>query len=219
MGEICQSDNGTHTTGLRDSGARMGIRNNRAGAAGEKGDCLPKDPSPSRPPTQASRKHAGEMQAIAAAERELHRQARSRLSRQDMEDIIQEAFVRLYSRDDRGGPVANIGAFIRRTVRNLLYDRIRAANLPELVCDEALAGLVDEAASPERILLGRQALDAIAKELERLPESTRTLFLQHRLGSMTLRELAQRYQIPRSTVYEQVRSVMDRLGRAARPYL
>ncbi|HEY4546063.1 MAG TPA: sigma-70 family RNA polymerase sigma factor [Pedomonas sp.] len=159
------------------------------------------------------------MQAIAAARNELRRQTHCRLSRQDMEDIIQEAFVRLYSRDDSAGPVANVEAFIRRTVRNLLYDRVRASAIPEVPCDEALTGHADETASPERILLGRQAWEAVVRELERLPETTRTQFLQHRLGSVTVRELAQQYQIPRSTMYEQIRNVMDRLNRAARPYL
>lgn len=156
---------------------------------------------------------------MAAAESELRRLARSRLSRQDMEDIIQEAFLRMYSRDENAGSVSNMAAFIRQTARNLLYDRYRTAALMELTSDEVLAETVDEAASPERILLGQQALDAVTQELDRLPEKVRTLFLQYRLGAVTLRELAQLHQTPRSTIYEQIRGVMDRLNRAAGPYL
>lgn len=136
-----------------------------------------------------------------------------------MEDIIQDAFVRLYSRDEAAGPVTNVAAFVCRTARNLLLDRYRALTFPEVSCDDGVMALADEAASPERVLLGRQAWDAVVQELERLPEKTRRLFLQHRLGAATLRELSQLHQIPRSTVYEQIRSVMERLNKAARPYL
>lgn len=157
---------------------------------------------------------------MAAAENELRRLARSRLSRQDMEDIIQDAFVRLYSRDEAAGPVNNIGAFIRRTARNLLIDRFRAAaSAEQTTTEETLAALADEAASPERIVLGRQAWEAVALELDRLPEKTRTVFLQYRLGAVTVRELAQLHQTPRSTVYEQIRGVVEKLNAAAWPYL
>lgn len=176
--------------------------------------------SPRAPSSCVRRRYARERQAMEAAEQELRRLARSRLSRQDMEDIVQEAFVRLYSRDEAAGPVGNIRAFIRRTARNLLIDRFRAGVFTEqTTAEEALALMADEAASPERIVMGREAWDAVARELDRLPEKTRTLFLQYRLGAATLRELARLHQTPRSTVYEQIRGVVEKLNNAAGPYL
>lgn len=162
---------------------------------------------------------SGTRSAILAAEAELRRYAGARLSRQDVEDIIQDAFVRLYSRDARKGPIANLTAFLRCTVRNLLFDRYRAPHFLEYVPDEEMRAFPDEAASPERIVLGRQAWQAVAGELARLPPSTLEMFLQHRFGAATCRELAQQYKLPRSTVHDQLRQVLERLSRAARPYL
>lgn len=204
-----------------DSGAQMASKDNRASMAGKGGVCPLDDTLPPRISyARIKRRYAGELQAMAAAEIELRRLARSRLTRQDREDIIQEAFVRLYSREEVAEPVDNIGAFIRRTARNLLIDRFRAATHAELTtADETLARMADEAGSPERIILGRQAWEAVVRELDLLPEKTRTLFLQYRLGAATVRELAHLHQTPRSTVHEQIRGVVEKLNTAAQPYL
>lgn len=156
---------------------------------------------------------------LREVETELRRYASARLSQQDAEDIVQDAFVRLYSRDARSGPICNITAFLKRTVRNLLFDRYRTPQLLEYVPEEEMSAVPDEASSPERIVLGRQAWEAVAAELSRIPPKTLEMFLQHRLGAATCRELAQQHKLPRSTIHDQLRQVLDRLTRAARPYL
>jgi len=157
--------------------------------------------------------------ALMEVESELRRYAYARLPHQDAEDIVQDAFVRLYSRDARTGPIGNITAFLKRTVRNLLFDRYRAPRFLEYVPEEEISAIADEASSPERIMLGRQAWEAIAAELSRIPPKTLEMFLQHRFGAATCRELAQQHKLPRSTVHDQLRQVLERLTRAARPYL
>lgn len=156
---------------------------------------------------------------MRAAAAEVRRHGRFRLSRQDMEDIVQDALLRLYSRDAQKGAIGNIAAFLRSTVRNLVFDRYRAPCVLEFVAEEDLRAVPDEAASPERIAIGREAWQAIASELARTPPRTLEMFLQYRFGDATYRELAEQYRLPRSTVHTQLSQVLERLARAVQPYL
>jgi hypothetical protein len=115
--------------------------------------------------------------AFASVKGALRRRGRSK---QDAEDLVQEAFLRLLSYE-RGHTVANPDAFLMTAALNLSIDTYRThlRRGEEVLLDTVL--LVDTAPGLEDVLLSRERVRRLRTGLARLDETTRTIFLAHRL--------------------------------------
>lgn len=131
-------------------------------------------------------------------------------NRSEAEDLTQQVFVRVLSGDM--AELENPQAYIFTVASNLLKDRGRATlrrggeAVPppedELV-DELLATLVEER-SPERVLLGKEALASVLNALDELGERTRDIFILFRLENMKQAQIASLFGISQSTVEKHV---------------
>ena len=147
--------------------------------------------------------------------------------RSEAEDLTQQVFVRLIA---HASPEAidNVDAFIFKVASNLLHDRnrraMRQARNEEPLLDPHLisemASQYVEDFSPERVLLGREALKAALDALDELGELTRNIFILSRLEKMKQRDIAVLYGIAPSTVEKHVMRAMiyliSRVGRVSR---
>jgi RNA polymerase sigma-70 factor (ECF subfamily) len=119
----------------------------------------------------------------------------------DVDDLVQDVFVRIAGRDS-GEPIENLGAYVLRTAVTVLADRGRrslARRVDLHVPFEAeLHG--GEEISPERVLSGRQELNAATAALLSLPERTRAIFVLRRLEGLRHRDIAQHLGISVSAV-------------------
>lgn len=131
----------------------------------------------------------------------------------DAEDLVQEVFLRLQARAD-SGPVENVGGYLFKMARNVLVSRYReqhafgGGNLE--AWDEAFDG-ADEL-SPERILVGKQALERTMAAILGLPPRARAAFLFHRFDNMTYQTIAGRMGISKESVKELMQRAIDRLS-------
>lgn len=106
-------------------------------------------------------------------------------SREDAEDLIQEAMLRLhtYARED----VQNKEAFLRCAVRNLAIDQFRRdrsrlqGEVPLEDIDRQ-SPLIAPGPSPDQILDDQQRLDGLIARLDAVSPRTREIYLAHRLG-------------------------------------
>jgi RNA polymerase sigma factor (sigma-70 family) len=131
-------------------------------------------------------------------------------NRSEAEDLTQQVFVRVLAGEM--AELENPQAYIFTVASNLLKDRGRATlrrggeAVPppedELV-DELLATLVEER-SPERVLLGKEALAGVLKALDELGERTRDIFILFRLENMKQAQIASLFGISQSTVEKHV---------------
>lgn len=122
------------------------------------------------------------------------------------EDIVQEAFVKLW-RTPPDGPLAVVPSWMRRVVTNLsindLRRRKRASALPEFSTDRALR---DERRPEDQVDLAdnvRRVDDALGK----LPDEKRAIIVMRVYEQMSYQEIAEVLGIPTGTV-------MSRLNRA-----
>jgi RNA polymerase sigma factor (sigma-70 family) len=107
-------------------------------------------------------------------------------SREDAEDLIQEAMLRLhvYGRDT---PVVNEEAFLRHAAYNLSIDEHRH-NRPDLRKEvpiehiEEQHPLVAQEASPEDTIEAQQRLNRIKVVLDAVSPRTREIYFAHRAG-------------------------------------
>lgn len=132
----------------------------------------------------------------------------------EAEDLTQETFLRLARR--AGAPdIKNAEAFLFQTAVNLLRDRARREktrfdNHIELAERQNSA----EVLSPERVVMGREALQMVLAALENLSEKTRDVFLLHRLENMKYREIAELYGISESAVEKHMIKALAHLAKA-----
>lgn len=124
-------------------------------------------------------------------------------STQDAEDIVQDAWVRL-TNYERQQVVDKPEAFLMQTALNLAIDehRGRVAHGEHVALEEVV--LVDESPPVEAVVLARQRMERLTYCLGRLNPRCRDIFLAHRLGGQTYREIADHHGLSISTVEKHV---------------
>jgi RNA polymerase sigma-70 factor, ECF subfamily len=136
-------------------------------------------------------------------------------NRADAEEVVQEVFVRVWTRattyDERLGTPA---AWLIRMARNRAIDRLRArrtrgdidgAEPPAAAVPERAASA---AASPEALAEWRERTDSIRGALGALPPEQRDLIAAAFFEGYTHSELAARFQLPLGTVKTRIRAGM-----------
>lgn len=97
----------------------------------------------------------------------------------DVSDLVQKVFVRVIQRGD-GGSIEHVRGYIFQVAHSVLNDEYRRAGVRHRDAhesyDEDAHGLHCEI-SPERVLLGEEAVMRIAAAVKRLPETTRDVYI------------------------------------------
>ncbi len=151
----------------------------------------------------------------------LRRYFRKRESRPaDIDDLIQEVFTRVAKRtgDDE---IQQPEAYLLRAASNVWRDFLRKkqthlASVHEEFDDEQL---LHGSESPEHMLQGQQAVEAVIAALNELPERSRQVFVLCRVEGMRQRQVASRLGVSVSSVEKHmiraVAHLADRLGKTA----
>jgi RNA polymerase sigma factor (sigma-70 family) len=148
----------------------------------------------------------------AAAIAELSRRLRKPLLRffekrigrhPEREDLVQDVFARL-ARMSELSSIESSDAYLFKIAANLLRDRQRRltarASDEHEIYDEETHGAARETISPERALLGVQAIEQLMTALYELPERTRAVFALYHFDDLSHAEIARRLAISVSAV-------------------
>jgi RNA polymerase sigma-70 factor (ECF subfamily) len=147
----------------------------------------------------AAQRH-GVPPATAEAFDDLYRDSRERIAsqllvltgnRQDSYDLVQEAFVRTWTRWERIARYDDPEAFVRRVAFNLAKNRWRTARR-----------MVLRASPPERAIydLDRTTTDAVLAALVGLSRNERAAIVLHHLAGLSVEEVAAELRAPPGTV-------------------
>lgn len=119
----------------------------------------------------------------------------------EVEDLVQDVFARIVARDG-GERVEHLGGYILKTASSVIADWARRRSVRHadrhVDFDPDLHG--GEEFDPERVLSGREDLNAAAAALLSLPERTRTVFVLRRMEGYSYREVAAHLGISVSAV-------------------
>jgi RNA polymerase sigma-70 factor (ECF subfamily) len=134
--------------------------------------------------------------------------------RAEAEEILQEAFVRVWTRAETydarmGGPLP----WIVRLARNFAIDRLRARRSRAAIDAPAPEGHVAEAPaldiqSPEALVLDAERRHALTDALAGLPDEQRRLIEAAFFEGYTHSELARHFGLPLGTVKTRIRTGM-----------
>lgn len=130
---------------------------------------------------------------LLACEGEVRAWLRRRLpAREDADDLIQEAYCRIWSALD-ARPIDNPRAYFYQTVRSVMVDRIRrtaVVNISAIADIEALP-VLEETSSPERIVAARMDLQRVQALIDTLPERRRRIMKLRKIDGLSQREIAE----------------------------
>lgn len=162
-------------------------------------DAAENDPAPAR---------AGVEHVIAALSRRFRGPLRRffqkrRIPRDDVDDLIQDVFVRLAARPNIES-MERLEAYLFTTAANLLHDRHRRevshATHAHEPFDESLHDHLVQTDGPERALLATQVIARLVDALFELPERTRVAFVLYHVEDYPHAEIAKRLGIAVSTI-------------------
>jgi RNA polymerase sigma factor (sigma-70 family) len=135
------------------------------------------------------------------------------LRRHDVEDVIQDAFLRMQVYCKEGGHVRNPEAFLVRTAVNLSLNsqcRARAHVSVEDARDDIQRVLGVEPA-PEDVLAGEESMLDVQARIEAMPPRAREVFLLHYIDEYTYPQISQLLGISVSAIEKHMARAMLRL--------
>lgn len=136
-------------------------------------------------------------------------------SDRDAEDIVQDVMEGLFERADLAAPIADLTAYLYRSVRNRVVDGYRRRRARSSEIDvETPDSRYDIAA--ELVRAEEQAL--LDAAVEALPEAQRTVIVATELEGRSFRELAAEWRVPIGTLlarkHRGMRALRNALGGA-----
>ena len=170
------------------------------------------EPMPDGPVPGGDNLHAWVQQYAPALRRYFARRANAA----DVDDLVQDVFLLMQSRGATS-EIENVEGYLFRTAANVLGQRRRRATWAWGRQDEVddVSGPADEL-SPERILIGKEDLDALVEALEGLPARSALAFMLFRLERLPQEDIARRMGISaravRALVNRAHKRIFERVG-------
>lgn len=139
---------------------------------------------------------------------------RSWPNRDEVHDLRQDTYIRLYESAVKARPLAP-KAFLFTTARNLMADRLRRRRIVSIEATgdvEALNVSVDEI-SPERITSAHQELRRLAQAFDLLPAKCRDVMWMRKVEDLPQKEVALRMGISEGAVEKHITKGVRMLAR------
>jgi RNA polymerase sigma factor (sigma-70 family) len=140
---------------------------------------------------------------------------RRRVAEQDdVQDLVQEVFLRLSTRGGEDG-IENLRGYVFQVAASVLADRGRRRTVRKhdahIEFDPDRGGGAE--LGPDRIVAGREALKAVMAAVAQMPDRTRTVFILRRLEGMAYRDIAAQLGVSVSAVEKHMLRATERLAR------
>ena len=145
---------------------------------------------------------------------------RSSLRVANEDDVIQEAYCRIFAQGDFDHVVSGRAWFFT-VARNIVLKQMRRERIVRIdaVAEIDSLGIVDYEPSAERAVSGRQELARVQRLIDELPERCRLIFQMRKVDALPQREIAQRLGVSENVVEKEaargLRLVLQGLGEEA----
>lgn len=142
-------------------------------------------------------------------------------------DIVQETFLKLWNNRETLRIDVSLKSYLYRVVHNSCIDFLRKlkteGNLNAVSYDDLQFRLkvfeIEDNSSFFDFLFSDEYEQALQKEIEKLPEQCREIFLLSRFGQLTYAEIAQKLSLSVSTVKTQMSRAVHKLKSELEKYL
>ena len=147
----------------------------------------------------------------------LRRYFAKRVPAGDIDDLVQEVFLRMQSHAD-GPPIDHLDRYLFTVAASVLTDQARRRAVRHESAHETFDEThhPTEERSPERVLLDQEALERVVAAIAELPARTRDVFVLHRFEEMTCNAIATQLGVSVSAIEKHVMKALkflhDRIG-------
>lgn len=137
--------------------------------------------------------------------RYVHRLMTSGSDVDDVDDIVQEVYVRAYAAK-KTEKLAFAKAYLFRIARNLTFksNTKKTSHIQKLVEDFAAEGIIDNVVPQDEQLHQKRRLKVFFEAVSRLPPQCRQVFILRQLDGLTHQEISQKLGISTSTVEKHI---------------
>jgi RNA polymerase sigma factor (sigma-70 family) len=134
------------------------------------------------------------------------------LNAHDADDLVQEAFARIWGTDF--STVRNGRAYLYTTVRHLLAEYARRSRIVqiELLGEIDSSNILSEEPGPDRRVGARQELDRLKMIVASLPTQCRRTFELCKFEGLSHRDIAQRMGLSKKTIENHLTRALARIG-------
>lgn len=148
----------------------------------------------------------------------LRRYFQKRVSPLEAEDLVQDVFVAMQVRGDVGD-VEHVNRYLFRIAANVLARRRARPNWDWRSGRRSLDDMPDlvEEVSPERVLIGKEAVEQLLVALQDLPPRASEAFLLNRFEEMTYVAVAAHMGISVKAVEKHIKRALARIADAVEP--
>jgi RNA polymerase sigma factor (sigma-70 family) len=120
----------------------------------------------------------------------------------DIEDVVQETFLRAYNAESQGTDIHSPKAFLFQIARNLAFKELgkRSRRITTYIEDLAATEIICGQSSVEEQVAERERLAVFCKAAARLPLQCRRAFLMRKVYGLSQKEISREMNISVSTV-------------------
>lgn len=143
---------------------------------------------------------------------------------QEVEDLVQEAFLKVYRGLHSFRGESTFSTWLHRiaghTAQNYLdYMRLRPRAPAGDAENESVTEMSGVENSPENILMSKQIAETVSRAIDRLPAVEREALVLRELEGLSYEQIAQRMQCPNTTVRTRVFRARERVAQELEPLL
>lgn len=120
--------------------------------------------------------------------------------REDAEDMVQEALLRVWRTMQQGDEIDNVEAFAVTTCRNLCLDLIERQQHHDITFDPAQHESLSSDPTPDEQMEADEKYESISRLIDQLPEKQRTAIQLRDIEGHSYRDIAQIMNISESDV-------------------
>ena len=142
----------------------------------------------------------------------LYKKAFSRLgNHEDAEDVVQEIFISLWRNKDSIEILNSVYPYLQAALKYAIIKKVYRKAKKGITLPLDVEELAEMELSSEDILEYKQLQQALADEIEKLPERMREIYLLSRMENLRISEIAAKLQISEQTVKNTLSTTLRRL--------
>lgn len=127
------------------------------------------------------------------------------------QELVQDVFVNLWMKRDNLSHVEDLSAYLFRSMKNRIYDHFDKMASQEKLMRNARSTFVEEVHSTEETVAYDETLELLNKEIDKLPDTTKTIFRLSRFDRYTNEEIASRMHVSGKAVEYHITLALKRL--------
>jgi RNA polymerase sigma-70 factor (ECF subfamily) len=127
------------------------------------------------------------------------------------QELVQDVFVNFWMKRENLGHVEDLSAYLFRSMKNRIYDHFDKIASQEKLVRQARQTFSEETHTTEEAVAYDETLELLNSEIDKLPDTTKTIFRLSRFDRYTNEEIASRLHVSGKAVEYHISQALKKL--------